>query len=429
MEKHQQYSMNLLRFSHNNGAQENMNYKQIYSINQTVIMSNLNEKKMKKNYFLTALLFFAIALNSQAQFVELEGKEPVFWLKFEELDGSGRHIVNGTEAFNNFVTTDGTLIENDTIKGHAWGGGTFASFTFLDQIVSSDSIKEMFLPTFFWNSYVSIPDRPQGIAGYSNLNGGYFGPRGTSPRTVSFYAFYTDSARVDTSGTAAWEGNHMFFDGGQWDLAGGGGMIRWQMDPATMKMEFDWGLSKDFTPEGAMSSNQWVHLALTVPDGAAREDIKLYVNGIHQEFVAEESYNQDGVNMTALNTTPTAAWDGIRIGRLANVWMADYRVYDAELSQNEVRELMGRFPLSAKNFESQNTFNIYPVPNNGLFNIQIFNTDARNIVVKNILGQVVHKQTVDNMSTVDAGDLSSGMYFVTLLDGNRELQTKKILVK
>lgn len=390
-------------------------------------MSNLNLNKMKKNYFLTALLLVAMAFNVAAQFVELEDKEPVFWMKFEELVGT-QHKVEGAEAFSNFVSNDGVQIDNDTIKGHGWGGGTFEDFTYLDQVVSSDSITEMFLPTFFWNSYVSNPDRPQGIAAYSNNNGGYSGPRGTSPRTVSFFVYYTDSARVDTAGTAAWDGPHMFFDGGMWDLEGGGGMVRWLLEPTTMKMTFDWGLSQDVSAEGLFANEEWVHLALTIPNGAARSDIKLYVNGIHQEFIAEESYNADGVNMTNLNTTPTAAWDGIRIGRLANVWMADYRVYGDELTQAEVRALMGRFPLSAPDYKQQEMFDIYPVPNNGVFNVKIANS-AKNIVIRNMLGQVVHEQEVDNMGTIDASNLSSGVYFVSLTDGNRGLQTKKMLIK
>ncbi len=382
---------------------------------------------MKKNYFVTALLFFALAFNATAQFVELDGKEPVFWLKFEELYGT-KLKADGSEATSSFVKNDDTVVEGDTISGHAWGGGSFENFTFLDQVVSSDSIEEAFLPTFFWNSYVSIPDRPQGIAAYSNNNGGYFGPRYDDARTVSFFVYYTDSARVDTAGTAAWGGQHMFFDGGKWDLEGGGGMVRWLLEPTTMKMTFDWGLSQDFSAEGLFANEEWVHLALTIPDGAARSDIKLYVNGIHQEFVAEESWNADGVTMTNLNTTPTAGWDGYRIGRLANVWMADYRVYGDELTQDEVRALMGRFPLSAPDIEQQNMFDIYPVPNNGIFNVKIANS-ARNIVIRSILGQVVYEQEVDNMGKIDASNLSSGVYFVSLTDGNRELQTKKILIK
>ena len=382
---------------------------------------------MRKNYFFITLLLAAFTVNLNAQFIELDDKDPVFRLRFEaEFDGSGRLLVDGTEAFNNFVNNDGVLIEDDTIKGHAWGGGTFENWTFEEQIVSSDNIEEMFLPAMHWDSYLSIPDRPQGIAAYSNNNGGYSGPRGTSPRTVSFFVFYTDSARVDTAGTSAWGGDHMLFDGGQWDLEGGGGMIRWLLDPSNMKMEFDWGLAKDFTAENMFPRNEWVHLALTVPDGGARAGVKLYVNGVEQEFVAEEA---TGTEVTTLNTTPTAGWDGIRIGRLANVWMADYRVYDTELSRTEINLFLGKDVSSVQILEHESLFNIYPVPNDGVFNIETSEVGLSKLVIRNTLGQIVHNQFVNQSETIDISSLPKGMYFVSLTDSNANVQTKKIMLK
>lgn len=382
---------------------------------------------MKKFYLFFTLLMAAITLNLNAQFVELDDKDPVFRLTFDgELDSDGRLLAGGTEAFNNFISNDGTLIENDTIKGHAWGGGTFAPWTFMEQIVSSDDIEEMFLPSMHWDSYLSIPDRPQGIAAYSNNNGGYSGPRGTSARTVSFFVYYTDSARVDTAGTAAWGGDHMFFDGGQWDLEGGGGMIRWLLNPANMKMQFDWGLAADFTAENMFSRNEWVHLALTVPDGGARAGVKLYVNGVQQEFVADEA---TGAETTTLNTTPTAAWDGIRIGRLANVWMADYRVYDTELSRTEINLLLGKDVSSVQNLEKEKLFKIYPVPNDGVFTVETSDTGLSKLIIRNTLGQVVHNQTIEQKEQLDISSLPIGTYFVSVTDSKNNVQTRKILLK
>ena len=382
---------------------------------------------MKNNYFLATLLMAAMTFNLNAQFIELDGKDPVFLLEFyQEFDADGRLLVNGTEAFNNFINTDGILIENDTIKGHAWGGGTFENWTFMEQIVSSENFEELFLPTMFWDSYLSIPDRPQGIAAYSNGNGGYMGPRGTSGRTISMYVFYTDSARVDTAGTAAWGGDHMLYDAGQWDLEGGGGMTRWLLNPANMKMQFDWGLAADFTAENMFSRNEWVHLALTIPEGGARAGVKLYINGVEQEFVAEES---TGPETTILNTTPTASWDGIRIGRLANVWMADYRVYDTELSRNEINLLLGKDVSSVQNLGKEKLFKIYPVPNDGVFTVETSDTGLSKLIIRNTLGQVVHNQTIEQKEQLDISSLPVGTYFVSVTDSKNNVQTRKILLK
>lgn len=381
---------------------------------------------MKKNYFFAALLILAFAVNLNAQFVELEGKEPAFHIKFEGVYPGGKLVTEGTQM-TNFVAFDGTEVtEGDTVRGHGWGGGVFDVFTFQEQIVNSENFDELFLPTMHWDSYVSEPTRPQGIAAYTDGHGGYLGPIGTSPRTVSMYVFYTDSARVDTAGTTAWGGNHMLFDVGQWNLEGGGGMTRWLLDPATMKFQFDWGLAADFTAENMFERNKWVHLALTIPEGGLRDNVKLYVNGVLQEFVAEEA---TGSETTSLNTTGAAGWDGIRIGRLANVWMADYRVYADELSEVEVRKLLGLNAVSTPNYESKNLFNIYPVPNNGIFTVETAAPGVSNVIIRNTLGQVVHNQVVGQKQVVDVSNLSTGMYFVTLSDSKNNVEAKKILIK
>lgn len=384
---------------------------------------------MKKNYFLATLLILAIAVNSNAQFVELDDKEPVFHLTFDDTYADGKLMVQGTDAYGGFEKYDGTTVEEDadTIRGHGWGGGDFNNFTYLEQVVDSDDFSELFLPTMFWPSFLQVSDRPQGIAAYTDGNGAYAGPRGTSPRTITTYLRLTDSARVDTA-NGAWDGDPMLYQLGKWDSEGGGGWIRWTLNPSNMKFQFDWGLAADFSPENAIEKNEWVHLALTIPDGGARADVKFYINGVAQDFVAEES---TGPEVTTLNTrlTPAVEWDGIFVAKWANVWMADYRVYDAELSEVEVRKLLGLNPISAPKFENQDVFNIYPVPNNGIFTIETTAPGVSKVVIRNTLGQVVHNQIVDQKEVVDVSSLSTGMYFVTLSDSKNTVAAKKILIK
>lgn len=384
---------------------------------------------MKKNYFFATLLMLAIAFNLQAQFVELDGKDPVFHVTFEGTYETGQLITAGTDTYGGYENYDGNIVEEgtDTIRGHAWGGGVFDDWTYLEQVVNADGFEEMFLPTMHWDSYITNPDRPQGIAAYTDTHGSYAGPRGTSPRSISCFVLFTDSARVDTA-NGAWGGDHMFYQLGKWDSEGGGGFIRWEINPANLKMKVDWGLAADFTAEGVIPSGEWVHVALTIPDGGARADVKLYINGVQEEFVAEEA---TGPEVTTINTrlTPDVNYDGIFIAKFSNVWMADYRVYDSELSQEELNTLLGIVPESVQTLSQKNLFNAYPVPNNGIFTVETAEPGLNQVVVRNTLGQVVHEQVIDQTELIDISSMPVGMYFVSVSDSKNNVQTKKILLK
>lgn len=370
---------------------------------------------MKKNYFFAALLVFAFAVNLQAQFIELDGKEPAFHIKFDELVGN-KLKVEGTQ-FNNWEKFDGTW-STDTVLGHPWGGeGSFEDFTMMEQTVSSDNFAELFLPTIHWDSYASLPGRPQGIAAYADE--GYGGPRADSARTVSFYVNITDSARADTGAAGAWDKPY-FYGLGNWAVDGE--RLYWYFDPAGMKSSLWFGGSGSSTAEDVIPKNEWVHLALTVPQGGAVADIKLWVNGVVTPFVDVPG------ELTTINTTLEAAWDGIRVGALVNLWMADYRIYDMELTESDFKTLLG-LNVAAPDLDHQDLFNIYPVPNNGIFTVEIADPGTRNIVVMNTLGQVVHDQMVDQKETINLSHLPTGMYFVSLRENNRILQTSKVLIK
>ena len=372
---------------------------------------------MKKSYFFAALLFFAFAanLNAQYDFIELDSKEPVFWIKFDELVGDKLNV-EGTQ-FNNWEKLDGTWA-TDTVLGHPWGGsGSFEDFTTLEQVVSSDNFSELFLPTIFWDSYLSLPGRPQGVAAYASE--GYGGPRGSSARTVCFYVNVSDSARSDAA-NGAWDSPY-FYGLGNWQVDGE--RVYWYFNPETMQFTiFFGGESRSTTAADVMPKNEWVHLALTIPEGGARADIKLWVNGAVIPFAEETG------TMTTLNTTLEAVWDGVRIGALVNLWMADYRIYDSELTEFDVKRLLG-LNTSVPDPDQKNLFNIYPVPNDGIFTLEIADAGKSRIIITNTQGQVVRDQIVNKKEIINVSNLPSGMYFVSLSDNKNNLQTRKFLVK
>jgi len=380
-------------------------------------MSNQKSNEMKKNYFVAALLVFAFAVNLNAQFIELDGKEPVFHIKFDETVGN--HLkVEGTQ-FNNWETFDGNWV-TDTVTGHPWGGeGDFNDLTLEEQIVSSENFAELFLPAIHWDSYLSVSGRPQGIAAYDGAAGAYGGPRADSARTISFYVMVTDSARADTL-NGAWDVPY-FYGTGNWQVDGE--RLYWYLDPAAMKFTlFFGGDSRSITADDVIPKNEWVHLALTVPQGGARADMKLWVNGVVTPFAEEQG------DMTTLNTTLEAAWDGIRVGALVNLWMADYRIYDSELTEDDFNTLLG-LNVSARDFDQENLFNVYPVPNDGIFKVEVSDPGRWNIVLRNTLGQVVHDQIVDQTEMINVSHLPTGMYFVSLCDDNKNIQTRKVIIK
>lgn len=90
------------------------------------------------------------------------------------------------------------------------------------------------------------------------------------------------------------------------------------------------------------------------------------------------------------------------------------------------------FTLGTPSLETLD-FVLYPNPNKGNFTIQ-FESDSLNrveIFVHDILGKKVYSDSFDNTShfnqNIQLSDFSSGMYFVTVIDGDRRI-VKKIII-
>ena len=369
---------------------------------------------MKKFYVITSLIFALFVVSANAQFIELDGKAPVSHLKFDSLTADDTRIDNaGTEHYQ-FTDNLGNVVD-DTIEGHSWGGGLFSGFTMEEQTVKSNT-----LPSLFWNSYISYPNRPQGIAAYSRNSGGYMGPKGTSARTISFFMHATDSARADTA-NGAWDINYLYGCG---NPGVAGERLYWYYHPDVKKFNI-WfgGDANSATSEDAISNNEWVHLALVIPEGGARADIKLYIDGV-ETFFDEEN----GDLSLVLNTTPEADWDGVRVGALSNMWMADYRIYDQVLTSSEVNILAANSSTSIKT-ANRSEFKLYPVPNNGIFTIECEDMDVKELVVRNITGQKVHEELIEQSKTLNLNELASGVYFVTVRDSRNVLSTQKMIIE
>jgi len=90
-------------------------------------------------------------------------------------------------------------------------------------------------------------------------------------------------------------------------------------------------------------------------------------------------------------------------------------------------------PIGIKE-ENKIDFSIYPNPNNGNFNISLDGQSENNleIVIKNILGQIVHENNITkstNSIDLNLQHLKKGVYIVDLLDNNSVVNTGKIIIK
>jgi len=80
-------------------------------------------------------------------------------------------------------------------------------------------------------------------------------------------------------------------------------------------------------------------------------------------------------------------------------------------------------------------FNIFPNPNNGKFNVQIqaYNTEKLNLVVRNLIGQMVYQEKVSVINSknksLDLSYLPQGMYTVSLESEMSKLNMQKIIIQ
>jgi hypothetical protein len=370
---------------------------------------------MKKIYTITLTLFALLAMNAKAQFVQIDGKDPVFHIKFDSLTTEDTRLFNaGTDMYS--YTNNAGVETNDTIEGHAWGGGLWSGFTFEDQ-----EVIEVNIPTMFWNSYIAYPNRPQGIAAYSRSTGGYMGPFSGEAMTIAFYVNVSDSVRSDTA-NGAWD-NPYFYGCGNWAVAGE--RVYMRFDPSTMKIWVDWG-GGSWTSYGEdiLTANEWTHVALTIPQGGARSDVKFYING------AQVFFDDEAGDMSVINLTPEdVGWDGIRVGALSNLWMADYRVYDVVLTESEIEKFVEEPATGIAKLQSDNDYKVYPNPNNGVFTVEFNDNVSRDIDIINMLGQTVHSQVIERTGIIDVNDLPKGTYFVSAQSENMTTSFTKIIVE
>jgi len=87
-------------------------------------------------------------------------------------------------------------------------------------------------------------------------------------------------------------------------------------------------------------------------------------------------------------------------------------------------------PPASVNEENEIKFNVYPNPNNGIFNISAVSNEKQEIEVQNVLGQVVYNQALNNGNTqIDLSNYDKGVYTILLTNKNGLSSSKKIIIQ
>ncbi len=86
---------------------------------------------------------------------------------------------------------------------------------------------------------------------------------------------------------------------------------------------------------------------------------------------------------------------------------------------------------AVEDYTSGNTISIYPNPANTVLNIAIDDAQAKTTVkIFNVLGKVVKKSSFSGaMLSIPVDDLQNGIYFVRIMDGDKIINTEKLLIK
>ncbi len=85
--------------------------------------------------------------------------------------------------------------------------------------------------------------------------------------------------------------------------------------------------------------------------------------------------------------------------------------------------------VGVSNISNNNIF-VYPNPVKEKFTVKLNSLNNSEIVLTNILGRVVLTQKLqENKNTVDVSKLSNGVYFYSIINNNKIIETKKLIIK
>jgi hypothetical protein len=110
----------------------------------------------------------------------------------------------------------------------------------------------------------------------------------------------------------------------------------------------------------------------------------------------------------------------------------DFRVYNRELSNNEIQELFNEVDVTGiKNHEESFSYNVYPNPTTGKINIESKSTDSFKVKIISIAGSTIFESELCKESyIVDLTPESvSGLFLLQIIDkDNNLIKSKKLVI-
>jgi len=119
------------------------------------------------------------------------------------------------------------------------------------------------------------------------------------------------------------------------------------------------------------------------------------------------------VDADGFNCTPTLRLNGTNSVDVAKV--------KSHSNQNNNRG------LGIKQLLNSSQVNIYPNPNKGNFTIETSATEKQTVQVFDVNGKLVFSQTINGNTSIDAGNLSEGVYNVSIM-GNEGVVNKRLVI-
>jgi hypothetical protein len=149
-----------------------------------------------------------------------------------------------------------------------------------------------------------------------------------------------------------------------------------------------------------------------------------YIDGQLDDSQTESMYRLSGPNSSAkmylgINEALTGQLDG---------YIDNFKMFDRTLTECEIDELYDIESTAKTTVVKVPTVSIYPNPANSSFSIQNLSNEAQSVTITDIRGRITQEASL-TMENIDISALSSGTYFVTISDKDKNTIGRGKLIK
>lgn len=218
-------------------------------------------------------------------------------------------------------------------------------------------------------------------------------PLGKTDRTISFWYYHTTFSPITSYASFGYGASSQYNTFG------------FYLNATSVNFQ---GYSYDQSfSNGTTNPYQWYHAVVVFE----ADNVKIYLNGVLKGTAARP----------LVNTTLTS----FRIGAFTGA-VDDLKIYDRALKQADISSLYSNNTLSGTDFNYNNLkVTLYPNPVQDILNVET-DLEIASVEIYNLHGQ---KVVQSNQKVVMVSDLASGIYLVKIEDVNKNVSTKKIVIK